>query len=79
MLVTLLWGRLAFTVLYAYLLALRMRVGRLETKAMSAAFLPSLPQSHLRSRLMRPAWAPSMDNLGFIVAGYLITIVSLAG
>ena len=40
MLVTLLWATLAFTILYAYLLAFRMRVGRLETKAMSAAFLP---------------------------------------
>ena len=40
MLVALLWATLAFTILYAYLLALRMRVGRLETKAMSAAFLP---------------------------------------
>jgi len=40
MLVALLWATLAFTVLYAYLLALRMRVGRLETKVISAAFLP---------------------------------------
>src|SRR5262249_34016691 len=40
MLVALLWATLASPLLYASLLALRMRVGRLETKAMSAAFLP---------------------------------------
>ena len=40
MLVTLLWAVLAFTLTYGYLLALRMRVGRLETKALGSAFLP---------------------------------------
>lgn len=40
MLLALLWALFAFTLLYGYLLALRMRVGRLETKALSTAFLP---------------------------------------
>jgi heme exporter protein C len=39
MLATLLWALLAFTLLFGYLLALRMRVGRLETRAVSASFL----------------------------------------
>lgn len=39
MLATLLWALFAFTLLYGYLMALRMRVGRLETKAVSAGFL----------------------------------------
>jgi len=41
MLAALLWALVAFTLTYGYLLALRMRVGRLETKALSSAFLPS--------------------------------------
>jgi heme exporter protein C len=40
MLAALLWALFAFTLTYGYLLALRMRVGRLETKALSSAFLP---------------------------------------
>ena len=46
MLATLLWALLAFTLLYGYLLALRMRVGRLETRVLSSAFLPDVdPES----------------------------------
>src|SRR5262245_1868894 len=40
MLATLLWAVVAFTLLFGYLVALRMRLGRLETKELSAAFLP---------------------------------------
>lgn len=40
MLAALLWAVLAFTLTYGYLLALRMRVGRLEMKALASAFVP---------------------------------------
>jgi len=40
MLAALLWALVAFTLVFGYLLALRMRVGRLETKALSSALLP---------------------------------------
>jgi heme exporter protein C len=43
MLAALLWALVAFTLTYGYLLALRMRVGRLETKALGSAFLPGAP------------------------------------
>lgn len=58
MLAALLVGVLAFTLLYLYLVTLRLRVGRLEERALAEALSPRVgesPEALLRARDLEPA------------------------
>jgi 4-hydroxybenzoate polyprenyltransferase len=55
MLATLLVGVLAFSLVYAYLMAVRTRIGRVEDRAASTVMSRPTP----RARVPRPATVPS--------------------
>ncbi len=64
MLTALLFGVVAFTVLYAYLIALRLRVGRLEERAASQALSARIGDQQRRGARApaRPATAPQAPD-----------------
>ena len=78
---TLLLAVVAFTLLYAYLVALRLRVGRLEERAVAEALSPRLgpPAAAPRRAEDGEACRARVDDVGYLVAGYLITPPPLGG
>ena len=72
MLAALLFGVAAFTLVYTYLMTLRLRVGRLEERAVARGALTAGRRARGGRRLMD-------ENVGYVVAGYAITAVALGG
>lgn len=81
MLVALLVGTVAFSVAYGYLMAVRLRVGRLEDRAAATSMWRPAPRAKAPSRRSPPARRPSgvetVADLGFIISGYGVTAAAL--